>query len=145
MPRRSRSERSGSVTCSPTCPSPRPRLPWSRDERMITGDEYRASLRDGRAVWLEGARVADVPDDLVLGKSVDWVASTYDEYAGRDNPMYSIPRTQQDLRAQMDFLLRSDRTAASTAGCIALATVGDERLQAYVEGVRVRDMRVAAA
>jgi 4-hydroxybutyryl-CoA dehydratase/vinylacetyl-CoA-Delta-isomerase len=112
---------------------------------MITGDEYRASLRDGRAVWLEGDRVADVPDHLVLGKSVDWVAATYDEYAGRENPMYSIPRTQQDLRAQMDFLLRSDRTAASTAGCIALATVGDERLQTYVEDLRARDLRVAAA
>jgi 4-hydroxybutyryl-CoA dehydratase/vinylacetyl-CoA-Delta-isomerase len=112
---------------------------------MITGDEYRASLRDNRAVWLEGARVEDVPDHPVLKKSVDWVASTYDEYAGRENPMYSIPRTQQELRAQMDFLLRSDRTAASTAGCAALSSAGDDRLQAYVESMRVHDVRVAAA
>jgi 4-hydroxybutyryl-CoA dehydratase/vinylacetyl-CoA-Delta-isomerase len=112
---------------------------------MITADEYRGSLRDGRAVWLEGERVADVPDHPVLGKSIDWVSSTYDEYAGRENPMYSIPRTQDELRSQMDFLLRSDRTAASTAGCIALATVGDDRLKAYVDDVRVRDLRVAAA
>ena len=44
---------------------------------MITGEEYRASLRDGRAVWLEGRRVEDVTAHPLLRKSVDWVASTY--------------------------------------------------------------------
>jgi len=112
---------------------------------VITGDDYRASLRDERAVWLQGELVGDVAGHPVLGKSVEWVASTYDEYAGRENPMYSVPRTQEELRAQMDFLLRSDRTAASTAGCVALATVGDDTLQSYVEDVRGRDVRVAAA
>ena len=61
---------------------------------MRTGDEYRASLRDGRAVWLEGRRVDDVAGDPLLGKSVDWVATTYDRYAGETNAMFRIPTTQ---------------------------------------------------
>jgi aromatic ring hydroxylase len=65
---------------------------------MIGAEEYRASLRDGRAVWLEGARVADVTEDRLLAKSVGWVASTYARYEGKPNPMFSIPTTQAELQ-----------------------------------------------
>ena len=44
---------------------------------------------------------------------------------GTTNPMYRVPRTQDELREQMDVLLTSDRTAATTAGCMALATAAD--------------------
>jgi 4-hydroxybutyryl-CoA dehydratase/vinylacetyl-CoA-Delta-isomerase len=112
---------------------------------VITGDEYRASLRDGRAVWLEGRRIADVTDDALLRKSVDWVASTYDRYAGQTNPMFRIPTTQAELQEQVAFLLSADRTAATTAGCMALTTIGNPKLAAYAESVAERDARVAAA
>ena len=42
---------------------------------MISGDAYRATLRDGRAVWLDGERVDDVTEHPLLRKSVDWVAA----------------------------------------------------------------------
>ena len=112
---------------------------------MIGAEEYRASLRDGRAVWLDGARVADVTDDRLLAKSVEWVASTYARYEGLANPMFSIPTTQAELQEQIAFLLSSDRTAATTAGVMALATIGHEGLAAYASSVRDRDVRVAAA
>lgn len=112
---------------------------------MITGDEYRASLRDGRAVWLDGAKVNDVTSHPLLVKSVDWVASTYDRYAGAENPMFGIPRTEIELREQIAFLLASDRTAATTAGVMALTSLGNAALDAYAATVRDRDVRVAAA
>ncbi|HYD08781.1 MAG TPA: 4-hydroxyphenylacetate 3-hydroxylase C-terminal domain-containing protein, partial [Acidimicrobiales bacterium] len=112
---------------------------------MIGADEYRSSLRDGRAVWLDGARVDDVCAHPLLAKSVDWVASTYETYAGKENPMFGIPRSEAELRDQIDFLLSSDRTAATTAGVMALTTIGHPGLSAYADDVRGRDARVAAA
>ena len=112
---------------------------------MITGDEYRASLRDGRAVWLDGAKIPDVITDPLLVKSIDWVASTYDRYVGKENPMFGIPRSQAELRDQIALLLESDRTAATTAGCMALTSLGNAVLDAYAATVVARDLRVAAA
>ena len=111
---------------------------------MITGDEYRQSLRDGRAVWLEGHRVDDVTAHPLLSKSVEWVASTYERYAGEPNPMFRIPTSEDELREQIDFLLQADRTAATTAGCFALTTLSPA-VRAYADGLVRRDARVAAA
>ncbi|HET6794161.1 MAG TPA: 4-hydroxyphenylacetate 3-hydroxylase C-terminal domain-containing protein [Acidimicrobiales bacterium] len=122
---------------------------------MITGDEYRAGIGDGRAIWLSGRPVGDVTTHPLLSKSVDSVASGYDEHAGRVNPMYGVPRTHDELRAQMEVLLAADRTAPATAGCLALTTVADElaavdrsladALLAFAGSCRDRDVRVAAA
>ena len=122
---------------------------------MISGDEFRATLRDGRAVWLDGRRVDDVTTHPLLRKSVDWVAGTYDESVGTTNGMYRVPRSQDELREQMEVLLTSDRTAATTAGCMALATAADllsdadpaygPRLEAFAARCRDEDRRVAAA
>jgi 4-hydroxybutyryl-CoA dehydratase / vinylacetyl-CoA-Delta-isomerase len=122
---------------------------------MIGAEEYLASLRDGRAVWLEGRRVDDVTAHPVLRKSVDWVASTYDRFAGEENPVYRVPRDRDELQQQIELLLSADRTVATTAGCMALRTVADalaeadpayaERLRAFTESCRTRDARVAAA
>ena len=122
---------------------------------MISGDEYRTSLRDGRAVWLDGERVDDVTTHPLLRKSVDWIASSYDDHVGSEHPMYRVPRSRDELREQMHVLLSSDRTAATTAGCMALATAADQlaaanaaygaRLERFAAECRNRDLRVAAA
>ncbi|HET6949476.1 MAG TPA: 4-hydroxyphenylacetate 3-hydroxylase C-terminal domain-containing protein [Acidimicrobiales bacterium] len=111
---------------------------------MITGDDYRASLRDGRAVWLEGRRVPDVTADPLLAKSVAWVASTYDRYVGETNPMFRVPMTRDDLRDQMDLLVGADRTATTTAGCFALTTMSPA-LRSLADEIVRRDARMAAA
>ncbi len=122
---------------------------------MISAEDYRSSLRDSRAVWLEGQRIDDVSTHPVLRKAVDWVASTYARFEGQQNPMYRVPRTSEELSEQIDLLLTSDRTAATTAGSMALATVADElaaldpaygeRLRAFTAACQDRDARVAAA
>ena len=52
-----------------------------------TGDEYRESIRDGREVWINGERVADVPTHPMFKPLVDIRARIYDmahEPATRD-------------------------------------------------------------
>ena len=63
----------------------------------------------------------------MVRKAVDWVASTYSRFEGQANPMYRVPRTTEELSEQIDLLLTSDRTAATTAGSMALTTVGERR------------------
>jgi len=111
---------------------------------VITGDAYRESLGDGRAVWLEGRRVPDVTADPLLAKSVAWVASTYDRYEGVTNPMFRVPMTRDELRDQMDFLVGADRTATTTAGCFALTTLSPG-LRSLADEIVGRDARMAAA
>jgi 4-hydroxyphenylacetate 3-monooxygenase len=81
-----------------------------------TGDEYRESLRDGRAVWIDGERVADVPTHPAFAPIVDVRARIFDlahESATRDVMSYvdaesgercaigaRLPRTKDDLRAK---------------------------------------------
>ena len=36
-----------------------------------TGDEYKDSIRDGRAVWIDGERVEDVPSHPAFAPIVD--------------------------------------------------------------------------
>lgn len=43
-----------------------------------TGDEYRESIRDGREVWIDGERVADVPTHPAFRPIVDVRARIYD-------------------------------------------------------------------
>src|SRR6478609_988340 len=64
---------------------------WRRGERrrhaggdqggaivMMTGEEYRQSLDDGRATYFEGQRVDDIPKHPILGQCVERVAEGYD-------------------------------------------------------------------
>ena len=64
---------------------------------MLTAEDYRQSIRDGRASYLEGQRIEDPVTDPLLRVSVDWVASTYEQTcsAGAGGP-------QPDLRSAGD-------------------------------------------
>ena len=77
-----------------------------------TGDEYRESIRDGRQVWINGEKVADVPSHPAFKPIVDVRARIYDmahEERFRDTMTYRVdggnerhaiglklPMTQQD-------------------------------------------------
>jgi 4-hydroxybutyryl-CoA dehydratase/vinylacetyl-CoA-Delta-isomerase len=126
---------------------------------MLTGDQYRASIRDGRAAYIDGTRVDDVTANKLLKVSVDWVARTYDASYSKDpskrNPMYALPASAADLRAQMAFLAASDFTAATTAGSMTLREILPElgkiepkyreRLERFLDRCRNDDRRVASA
>jgi 4-hydroxybutyryl-CoA dehydratase/vinylacetyl-CoA-Delta-isomerase len=117
---------------------------------MATAEKYVGSMQDGRQVWMDGHRVADVTEDVLLAKSVDWVRSSYDRYDGRANPAFTLPVTQNELREQFEELLRADRTLTSTAASVALLAHYDiasygERARALVDDARDQDIRFAVA
>lgn len=126
---------------------------------MLTADGYRQSIRDGRASYLEGRRIHDPVVHPLLRVSVDWVAGTYERIAaagpGARNPIFDQPATPAELDEQMNVLIEADPTAASTAGCMALAHVAPrlaeadpayrDRLERFLQRVRTDDLRVAAA
>jgi len=91
---------------------------------LMTGDEYRASIRDDREVWMDGERVADVTTHAAFKPIVDVRARIYDmahEARYRDVMTYrdendeafcigyKLPKTQQDWhdkRAAVDAVMR---------------------------------------
>src|SRR5260221_11217168 len=81
------------------------------DAMLRTGDQYRDSIRDGREVWIDGERVADVTTHPAFKPIVDVRARLYDmaheaRYAGlmtyrtdggdACSPVTKPPHTQQD-------------------------------------------------
>lgn len=81
---------------------------------MRKGDDYLASLRDGREVHLDGERVADVTEHPAFAPVTRTVAGLYDLAAdpasgmtypapetGRDaNRVFCVPRSREDLAAR---------------------------------------------
>ena len=91
---------------------------------LMTGDEYRESIRDDREVWMNGERVADVTSHPAFKPIVDVRARLYDmahEEKYRDVMTYQddknesfcigyrLPRTQEDWhdkRRAVDAMMR---------------------------------------
>ncbi|HSA81377.1 MAG TPA: 4-hydroxyphenylacetate 3-hydroxylase family protein [Geminicoccaceae bacterium] len=104
---------------------------------LRTGDDYRNSLRDGRAVWIEGERVEDVPSHPAFKPIVDARARIYDlahELAVREiltlaDPAsgerrlvaHRLPRTPADWLAKRAAV---DATLDQLGGVVT--RVGDE-------------------
>jgi 4-hydroxyphenylacetate 3-monooxygenase len=104
---------------------------------LRTGDDYRDSLRDGRAVWIEGERVEDVPSHPAFRPIVDARARIYDlahEPALREiltlvDPAsgerrlvaHRLPRTAEDWQAKRTAV---DATLDELGGVVT--RVGDE-------------------
>ncbi len=124
---------------------------------MMNGEQYRESLRDGRAIFFEGERVKDLPDHPVLGNCVDRVAADYDRLWSADtnarSPLTAIPRSAQELRDQIPVLHASGMMAHVTYTSIMTLTTAAgqlsdvapeavERIQGYVDDARRRDIRI---
>jgi 4-hydroxyphenylacetate 3-monooxygenase len=83
---------------------------------MRSGDDYRAALRDGRAVYLDGERVEDVARHPAFAAPVRRIADTYDlarssearqattfvdpTTGARHSTMWLVPRSADDLAAR---------------------------------------------
>ena len=63
-----------------------------------TGDEYRASLRDGREVWIAGERVDDVTTHPMFRPLVDIRARIYDMAARPGHGRRDDVRRRRDRR-----------------------------------------------
>jgi 4-hydroxyphenylacetate 3-monooxygenase len=102
-----------------------------------TGDEYRDSLRDGRAVWIDGEQVHDVPThpafkpivdarariyDLAHEQATSEVMTYIDEESGERCPVGAKrPLTKQDWREKRAAV---DRVLDDVGGIVT--RVGDE-------------------
>jgi 4-hydroxybutyryl-CoA dehydratase / vinylacetyl-CoA-Delta-isomerase len=120
---------------------------------MMTGDEYRATLRDGRRIFYDGKPVGDVTEDPKFRTAVDIVARGYDAGVadpGETDALYRFPRTVPELRERIGRLASWEVTRATTLeSLLALQTAGDrmgagtfrERIDAYVAYCRDHDLR----
>lgn len=124
---------------------------------MLTGEEYKASLLDGRRVYFEGRRIEDQSKEQAFAAPLEAIAQGYDKYySGEDgavNPMLTAPRSAEELRDRIPSLMELDLALNVTYQSLMTLTVartrlGDEspelldRISAYVEDARKRDIRI---
>src|ERR1700710_2501098 len=124
---------------------------------MLTGEQYKQSLFDGRATFFEGKRVDDLPSHPLLGIAVQNVADGYDWLADQAvdgvNPMLGVPRTADELRAKVELVHRAGMIAhVSYTSVMTLATAAGrmagtdpqyiERMNAFVADAQARDIRI---
>ena len=69
---------------------------------MMTGEQYRESLRDGRRMFCQGRAIDDVTTDPLTSLAVDWVADGYDKHydpaEGAHGPYFFIPKSSEELK-----------------------------------------------
>lgn len=103
---------------------------------LMTGAEYRESLRDGRQVWIGGEKVANVAEHPAFMPMIDAVARIYDLHhdpahrevmtfalpeGGRGSRFYKIPETREDL-----ILRRQMTSTVLRLVCSTMDRFGDE-------------------
>ena len=124
---------------------------------MMTGDEYRASLQDGRETFFEGKVVADLPGHELLGVTVDTAAAGYDRFydptPGAVGAFMKVPSSADELREQVELHETVDLlTHVTYASIMTLLTAADRieeqlpdnaaRIRAYVEKAQTQDLRI---
>ncbi len=106
---------------------------------MMTGQQYKQSLGDGRATYFEGEKVDDLPRHPILGRAVEVVADTYDRFyapgeAAR-SPLMGIPRSADELRGRIPLLHQAGMMAHVTYTSIMTLTTAAGRMQGKIDPV----------
>ncbi len=124
---------------------------------MMTGEEYRASLRDGRETYYKGKRIDDIAADHDLGMVVDHVAAGYDAWyqPGPDarHPLMVPPRSPDEIRERIPIWPTLDPLMDLTYQCLGTLVTAAGRLReedpevadgvlAYVELAQRLDIRL---
>lgn len=124
---------------------------------MLTGDQYLASLDDGRATFFEGDQIKDIPGHPVMGVAARWTASTYDHFhdptPGAINPLMQPPGSVEELRELIPVLGNADIVTRVTFGSLmALLTAADrlseagagniDAIRGYHETAKKADIRI---
>ena len=124
---------------------------------MMTGDEYRASLNDGRETYFEGQRIDDLPGHGILGITVDSAAAGYDRFydpaPGAVGAFMKVPGSTLELREQVELHESVDLlTHVTYASIMTLLTAADriqselpesaQRIRDYVVDAQARDVRI---
>ena len=124
---------------------------------MLTGRQYKESLKDGRKVYFEGRVIEDFESEPALAVPLQAIADGYDKYysaePGAVNPLTVAPRSPEELRdripviTEMDLLLNVTYQSLMTL-LVAAGRLEDHapefipRITAYVEDARRRDIRM---
>jgi 4-hydroxybutyryl-CoA dehydratase/vinylacetyl-CoA-Delta-isomerase len=124
---------------------------------VLTGDQYKASLDDGRSTYFEGERLTDLPGHPILGTVVQNIADGYDWLALKAvdgvSPLSGVPATVDQLREKVELVhtagmmahvnYTSLMTLTTAAGRLAESSPQYvERIRAYVDDAQRRDIRV---
>ncbi|MGE0621332.1 MAG: 4-hydroxyphenylacetate 3-hydroxylase N-terminal domain-containing protein [Pseudomonadales bacterium] len=124
---------------------------------MMTGNEYRASLNDGRETYFEGRLIDDVATDPILGITVDSAAAGYDRFYDPTpdaiGAFMKVPSSAAELREQVELHETVDLlTHVTYASIMTLLTAADRiepvlpenaaRIRAYVADAQKRDVRI---
>jgi 4-hydroxybutyryl-CoA dehydratase/vinylacetyl-CoA-Delta-isomerase len=124
---------------------------------MMTGQQYKDSLKDGRKVYFEGRLIEDFADEPVLAVPMSLAAEGYDKYftaePGAVNPVISAPRSAEELRNKIPELLQMDLLLNVTYQSIMTLIVASSRIEAtapqfiprinaYIEKALADDIRI---
>ncbi|GAA5035584.1 4-hydroxyphenylacetate 3-hydroxylase N-terminal domain-containing protein [Microbacterium fluvii] len=124
---------------------------------MLNGEGYRASLDDGRSVYIRGERIENMARYAPVAATIDRIARTYDRgydpAPGATNPLLAAPRSAEEFRERLAQLHGEDLMLHVTyQSLMALLTAagrieqdfpeGAARVRAYVEDCRRRDVRM---
>lgn len=123
---------------------------------MMTGEQYLASLRDGRQVYFQGELVDDVTTDPQLKGAADGAARSYSDHydptPGAIGPYFATPTSIEQLRAFEAEQENWDMTTVSTSHTVLMLLTAASRMrndlperaatiEAYVGEIRKRDIR----
>jgi 4-hydroxybutyryl-CoA dehydratase/vinylacetyl-CoA-Delta-isomerase len=124
---------------------------------MLTGQEYKESLKDGRKVYFQGRLIEDMEAEPGLAVPLNAVADGYDKYYSSApdavNPVVTAPRSVQELRDRIPELMELDLVLNVTYQSLMTVLVAAGRLEgaapqyiprieAYVEKARRADIRI---
>ncbi|WP_134765675.1 4-hydroxyphenylacetate 3-hydroxylase N-terminal domain-containing protein [Nocardioides sp. 1609] len=124
---------------------------------MLTGQQYKDSLQDGRKVYFEGRLIEDFSTEPGLAVPMNVAAEGYDKYfsaePGALNPVITAPRSAEDLREKIPELLEMDLLLNVTYQSIMTLIVAASRIatsapqfipriEAYIEKARRDDIRI---
>ncbi|CAN5533409.1 4-hydroxyphenylacetate 3-hydroxylase family protein [soil metagenome] len=124
---------------------------------MLTGQQYKDSLKDGRKVYYEGALVQDMELVPELATPLRSVADGYDKYFNADpgaiNPVTMAPMSPDELRDRIPVITEMDLLTNTTYQSLMTLSVAAARLEAhapdyvpviraYVEKARLDDIRI---
>ena len=124
---------------------------------MMTGDQYRKSLQDGRETYFEGETVPDICAHPLLRITVDSAATGYDRFydpaPGAVGAFMKVPANAHELREQVELHESVDLlTHVTYASIMTLLTAADRlesevpessaRIRAWVKDAQQRDVRI---
>ncbi len=124
---------------------------------MMTGEQYKASLHDGRATYFEGERIDDLMAHPLFAKSIEDVAADYDRFykpePGAVSDYMTVPGSADELRSKVEQHHEVDLlTHVTYASIMTLLTAADRvktaRPQAvdainwFVKHVQDNDLRI---